>query len=340
MALVRSPWLALLILGVWAFQASASRKLSMMPMSERHEQWMSQYGRVYKDAAEKAHRLGIFKSNMELIETFNGGNQKFKLGANQFADLTNDEYVEICSGFHPPLMTTVKAANGFRYEYATDLPPSIDWRVEGAVTPVKHQGNCGSCWAFSAVAAVEGITQIKTGKLISLSEQELLDCDTSGENRGCSGGHMAKAFEFIADNEGLSAEANYAYKALTANTCDAKRSLSHHVAINGYEDVPSNDEEALLKAVANQPVSVAIDAGSYAFQLYSSGVFTGSCGTDLNHAVTIVGYGTESDGTKYWLVKNSWGSSWGENGYMKMERDVPCKQGLCGIAMQASYPTA
>ena len=198
----------------------------------------------------------------------------------------------------------------------------------------------GSCWAFSAVAAVEGITQLKTGKLISLSEQELLDCDTSGENQGCNGGHMAKAFEFIVNNEGLTSEANYAYKGLAANACNSKKSFSHPVTINGYEDVPSDNEAALLKAVASQPVSVAIDAGSYAFQLYSGGVFTGSCGTDLNHGVTIVGYGTECDGTKYWLVKNSWGSSWGENGYIKMERDVDAEQGLCGIAMQASYPTA
>ncbi|ONK67410.1 uncharacterized protein A4U43_C06F19940 [Asparagus officinalis] len=153
---------------------------------------------------------------------------------------------------------------------------------------------------------------------------------------------MAKAFEFIVNNEGLSADADYTYKGLMgpAKTCSSKSSFSHPVAISGYEDVPSNDEVALLKAVANQPVSVAIDAGSFALQFYSSGIFTGSCGTNLSHAVTIVGYGTESDGTKYWIAKNSWGSSWGENGYIKMERDVDAEGGLCGIAMQASYPTA
>ena len=140
---LRSLWLPLLILGVWALQASASRNLVMVSISERHEQWMAQHGRVYKDAAEKARRLSIFKTNMDLIESFNAGNQKFKLGANQFADLTTDEFKEVCSGFHPLLMTKVKAEKGFMYENVTDVPSSMDWRKKGAVTPVKHQGHCG-----------------------------------------------------------------------------------------------------------------------------------------------------------------------------------------------------
>nr|WNA21412.1 putative senescence-specific cysteine protease SAG39 [Hemerocallis fulva] len=331
---------ALVIFGVSTSLISASRELSEKPLLMRHEQWMSKHGRVYKDAAEKAYRFGIFKANMELIESFNAGNHKYKLGANQFADLTTDEFKTICSGYHPPLMSAVKATEGFAYENMTEVPSSMDWRGKGAVTSVKHQGHCGSCWAFSAVAAVEGITQIKSGNLISLSEQELMDCDTNAENQGCKGGHMARAFEFIINNEGLSTEASYAYKGVNGNTCNSEKSFSHPVTINGFENVPSNDESALLKAVANQPVSVAVDAGSYAFQLYSGGIFTGDCGTDLNHGVTVVGYGMERDGTKYWLVKNSWGSSWGENGYIKIERDVGTEEGLCGIAMQASYPTA
>ncbi|KAD3642061.1 hypothetical protein E3N88_31285 [Mikania micrantha] len=225
------------------------------------------------------------------------------------------------------------------YENVTAVPSSMDWRKKGAVTPIKDQGQCGCCWAFSAVAAVEGITQLKTGKLVSLSEQELVDCDTSGVDQGCEGGLMDNAFDFIVSNKGLTTETNYPYKGVDA-TCNSNEASNHAATITGHEDVPANSESALLKAVAGQPVSVAIDASGSDFQFYSSGVFTGDCGTELDHGVTAVGYGTTDDGTKYWLVKNSWGASWGQEGYIMMQRGVEAKEGLCGIAMQASYPTA
>jgi len=166
-----------------------------------------------------------------------------------------------------------------------------------------------------------------------------VDCDKSGEDQGCEGGYMEDGFEFIVKNKGIATEATYPYDAADG-TCNSQKEASRAAKITGYEKVPANSEMALLKAVANQPISVSIDASGYAFQLYSSGVFTGECGTDLDHGVTAVGYGTTSDGTKYWLVKNSWGTSWGDSGYIMMERDVAAKEGLCGIAMDSSYPTA
>ena len=196
----------------------------------------------------------------------------------------------------------------------------------------------GCCWAFSAVAATEAITKLKTGKLISLSEQQLVDWDTDFD-MGCKGGLMDTAFDFITQNHGLTTESNYPYTA-TDGICNKNRAYNHVATISGYEDVPENDEDALLKAVANQPVSVGIEGSGFDFQFYSGGVFKGECSTELDHAVTVIGYGVDGNGEKYWLVKNSWGVQWGLKGFMRIKRDVGVNHGLCGIAMKASYPIA
>lgn len=172
---------------------------------------------------------------------------------------------------------------------------------------------------------------------MSLSVQEVIDCDkVIGE--GCVGGSLEDGFEFIIKNGGITSEANYPYKGVEA-TCETKKEASHVAKIKGYENVPANNEEALLKAVAGQPVLATIDAGESSFQFYSSGVFTGDCGTELDLGVAVVGYGLADNGIEYWLLKNSWGTEWGEQGYMRMKRNITAKEGLCGIAMDASYPT-
>ncbi|KAJ8549487.1 hypothetical protein K7X08_033194 [Anisodus acutangulus] len=313
-------------------------------MRARHEQWIAHHEKVYKDLNEKEMRFQIFKENIERIETFNAREDKgYKLGVNKFTDLTNEEFRVSHTGYkrssHHKIMSSSKLKTHFRYANVTDIPPTMDWRKKGVVTPIKDQKECGCCWAFSAVAAMEGLHQLKTGKLVPLSEQELVDCDVESEDEGCSGGLLDTAFKFIMKNKGLTTEANYPYKA-EDDVCNKKKSAVSAAKITGYEDVPANSEKALLQAVANQPVSVAIDGSSFDFQFYSSGVFSGSCSTWLNHAVTAVGYGATSDGTKYWIIKNSWGSKWGDNGYVHMKRDIHDKEGLCGLAMDASYPTA
>ncbi|KAK2987201.1 hypothetical protein RJ640_029086 [Escallonia rubra] len=325
---------ALLFWGMWASQTT-SESLSEASLKERHERWMIRYGRIYKNEAEKAMRFKIFKDNAEFIESFNKAeNHTYKLGINAFADLTNKEFRASHNGFKSP--SAPCKTTSFRYESVANVPSSVDWRDQGAVTAVKDQGVCGSCWAFSAVGAMEGIVQISTHKLMTLSEQQLVDCDTTMD-AGCNGGYMSFAFEFIINNGGLSNESNYPYKGVDGN---CSRNAPIAATINGFENVPANNESALLNAVANQPVSVAIDASSPDFQFYKSGVFTGYCMDFLDHGVTAVGYGTTDDGKKYWLIKNSWGISWGDDGYIKMERDNEYKEGLCGIAMMASYPIA
>ncbi|KAK2642415.1 hypothetical protein Ddye_024178 [Dipteronia dyeriana] len=343
MALTNKSLASLLILTIWAIHA-LSRPLNEEYVLKRHEEWMAQHGRVYNDALEKERRYKVFRSNLEYIENFNKGvDRGYKLAINKFGDLSNDEFRKMYTGYNRQTskVTSTSEATPTSFEYGnlTAVPTSMDWRKNGVVTPVKNQDRCGCCWAFSTVAAIEGITKLKTGKLVSLSEQELVDCDINGENQGCNGGLMDSAFEFIKSNHGLTTEANYPYEGIDG-TCNKKKAATAAATITGYKNVPANNEKALLQAVASQPVSVAIEGSSYSFQFYSTGVFTGDCGTYLDHAVTAIGYGTNTDGTKYWLIKNSWGTGWGENGYMKIQRETKASEGLCGIAMMASYPTA
>lgn len=308
---------------------------------EMYELWLARHGKAYNGLGEREMRFQVFKDNLRFIDEHNSSqNRTYTLGLNKFADLTNDEYRAMYLGTRSEAKRRVMKSRNASRRYAVRagdrLPEAVDWRLKGAVNPVKDQGTCGSCWAFSTVAAVEGINQIVTGELISLSEQELVDCDRK-HNSGCNGGLMDYAFEFIIKNGGMDTEQDYPYNGI-GGKCDASRVNSKVVTIDGYEDVPPY-ESALKKAVAHQPVSIAIEASGRAFQLYQSGVFTGECGISLDHGVIVVGYGSEN-GVDYWIVRNSWGTNWGEDGYIRMERNVVDNFfGKCGIVMEPSYPT-
>ncbi|WVZ78824.1 hypothetical protein U9M48_026474 [Paspalum notatum var. saurae] len=316
-----------------------------------YEAWKLEHRRPGGHAADDdLLRLEVFRHNLRYIDAHNAeadlGLHSFRLGLTPFTDLTLEEFRGRVLGFqsrrgarnHTDAEQDAESTGG-RYRYrlprlGAQVPAAVDWRNSGAVTPVKDQGSCGGCWAFSAVAAMEGINKIVTGKLVSLSEQELVDCDT--RSGGCGGGRMDNAFRFVISNGGIDTEDDYGYTAQDGQ-CDLNKKKKKVVTINSYGLVPRNNENALQMAVAQQPVSVAIEAGGFAFQHYVSGIFDGACGTQLDHGVTAVGYGS-AGGKDYWIVKNSWSAKWGESGYIRMTRNVPVPQGKCGIAMDAYYP--
>ncbi|CAO2147726.1 unnamed protein product [Urochloa humidicola] len=303
-------------------------------MKARHEKWMAEHGRTYKDDVEKAQRFEVFKGNADFIDRTNAaGDKKYILAANKFADVAREEFVAKYTGLTHVSSSRPRKVPRFKYEKLTlssEDQQAVDWRKRGAVTAVKNQGSCGCAWAFSVVAAMEGIHQISTGNLVSLSEQQLVDCSINLGNNGCHGGTMTRAFQYVVSNGGLTFEDDYPYNG-SQGMC---KSVQPAVTIIGFQDVRSGDEAILAAAVANQPVSVAVDANN--FQFYNGGIFTNdSCGKNLvNHAVTVVGLDIAEDGTNYWLLKNSWGTNWGESGYMRLERGT----NACGVAEMATYP--
>ncbi|KAK9267183.1 hypothetical protein L1049_009603 [Liquidambar formosana] len=312
-------------------------------VAELFQRWRAKHGKVYKHAEEVERRFLNFRKNLKYVMEKNSRRRSpsaHVVGLNRFADLSNEEFKQVyMSKVKKPVdkMTTSQRRSMQGKTTSCDAPSSLDWRKKGVVTAVKDQGDCGSCWAFSSTGAMEGINAIVTGSLISLSEQELMDCDTT--NEGCDGGYMDYAFEWVIQNGGIDSEADYPYQ-FQDETCNITKEETKVVSIDGYEDVEESDS-ALLCATVNQPISVGMDGSALDFQLYTSGIYDGDCSDnpdDIDHAVLIVGYGSE-DGEDYWIVKNSWGTYWGMDGYFYIRRNTDLAYGVCAINAMASYPT-
>ncbi|KAH7937831.1 hypothetical protein HPB49_016579 [Dermacentor silvarum] len=303
---------------------------------------VTNYGKDYDSDTEEYYRLKIYMENRMKIARHNEKYAKnqvsYKLAMNEFGDLLHHEFVSTRNGFKRNYRDTPREGSFFLEPEGVEdvhLPKAIDWRKKGAVTPIKNQGQCGSCWAFSTTGSLEGQHFRKTGKLVSLSEQNLVDCSTSFGNNGCEGGLMDNAFKYIKANKGIDTEMIYPYNG-TDGVCHFVKS-GVGATDSGFVDIPEGKEDKLKKAVATVgPVSVAIDASHQSFQFYSEGIYDEpECSSEqLDHGVLVVGYGTK-DGQDYWLVKNSWGTTWGDEGYIYMTRN---KNNQCGIASSASYP--
>jgi C1A family cysteine protease len=298
-------------------------------------EWTKSSGKIYSTQEEYALRAKIYADNAAKWEKHNALGLPYTLGANQFADLTAHEFkARYTGGYVKPANRTYPAAAPKAQKLRSKAnPASVNWVTAGAVTPVKNQEQCGSCWAFSATGSMEGATQIATGTLPELSEQQLVDCVTA--DAGCNGGWMDDAFAYVIANKGITSEALYPYTAVTG-TC--KSPLPASVAsITSFTDVTKNTMSALETAIVQQPISVAVEADQAAWQSYTGGIVTANCGTALDHGVLAVGYGS-TGGQDYYLVKNSWGAAWGEKGYIRLAKG-PDGDGMCGIQMDPSYPT-
>ncbi|CAF3764118.1 unnamed protein product [Rotaria sp. Silwood1] len=326
----------ILTIVVFAFSCTLTRDVTL---NQQWNLWKNAYNKRYSNVEEHLRRA-VWENNWKIVEEHNFqadlGVHTYWLGMNKYADLTIDEFVKVLNGFNGQ-MKEDRSQNHqiFTSEPNFELPDTVDWRDQGDVTPVKDQGQCGSCWAFSAVGSIESAYAIKTGQLVSLSEQQLVDCSGKQGNMGCNGGLMDQAFEYVKEAGGIESENSYPYEAV-GKTCVFNTSKVI-VKVCGFIDIASKDEAALQQAVATiGPMSVAIDASHSSFQLYKCGVYNEpACSQNqLDHGVLAIGYGTAS-GKDYWLVKNSWGSGWGDQGYIKMTRN---KNNQCGIATMASYP--
>lgn len=279
------------------------------------------HNRAYASASEEATRRAVFVGNMREAARLNALDATAEYGATRFSDLTESEF----KVYHN-LKVPARAARVEADDVAAPAA-NIDWRNNGAVTQVKDQGQCGSCWSFSTTGGIEGAWKVSGHSLVSLSEQELVSCDKGDD--GCQGGLMDTAFSWVRSKGGIATEASYPYTSGAGSVSSCRSSGSTGASISGYRDV-GRSESSLASALQGQPISIAVDA-STGWQSYRGGIMSSCRGSSLDHGVLLVGMTSEA-----WIVKNSWNAGWGESGYIRLARG----SNQCGLTNSASYPTA
>lgn len=282
--------------------------------------WTAIHGKSYSENGEVAIREQIYNDNVAKIEAHNAQNLTYSMTVNGFADLTEEEFIAQYTG----LVATPSSLVDFGFVQDAQIQyDEVDWVQKGAVNPIKNQGQCGSCWAFSTVGTLESAYQIQTGKLYSFAEQQLVDCDHN--NDGCSGGWPHTAYDQYYPSAGVCSESSYRYTArdgsCQASSCDV---VLPQGTVIGHQNV-GQTASSLKSALASQPVSVTVNAGQ--LQFASNGVVTGQCYGEINHAVIAVGYGT--DGLDYFKIRNSWGTNWGEAGYIRLAQEGGAEGTAC-----------
>jgi C1A family cysteine protease len=355
------------------------------PFHSEFNEWASEFRIMFESDQHYSAVYKNWELNHKYIEYVNNDNRTYTLGHNQFSGMSDEEYtaflnsdlmnrgVELASFDGSKVdkikerLDEAKCLYGCAKNHKNvkkietlkctvdcldmdvgsidEVASSLDWVEKGAVTGVKNQGQCGSCWSFSTTGALEGAYFNKYGKLVSFSEQELVDCDNfknGGRDHGCNGGLMDNAFKWIKGNGGLCTESGYPYVSgttKTASDCKTDCTIVENSRITSFVDVPTSSDTDMMAALQVNPISVAIQADQKDFQLYKSGVFNGDCGTKLDHGVLLVGYGTK-DGSEYYRIKNSWGTTWGDDGYIYFGRGSEFNNGdgQCGVLLQGSYP--
>jgi cathepsin L len=293
--------------------------------------WMRKYDVTYKSYNQLTYSYDIWKNNYDKVNEHNSKNT-FQLEMNRYGD----KYLCNQHIYANRVLSSQEYTDPELFPYnINNLPKSVDWRNKSVVTNIKDQGQCGSCWAFSTVGSIEGQHALKTGHLVSLSESQIVDCCHIGGVAGCGGGFMTDAFQCVMQEKGLDTESSYPYVPLDENCALSNGTVG--ATIKGYVNVTGGEHGLQIAVATVGPISVAIDASGFSFQMYKSGVYyEPECSpTFLDHAVLVVGYGTTNNGTDYWVVKNSWGQNWGENGYIRMSRN---RDNNCGIATIPSYP--